>query len=127
MLIAAITIFLLGGGSNSLWLFPENFSKQIKKVVIEETRKNEILNAYEDIKKSSDSHNDEIRKIVKEISLLNQNPDATNTDYEKSIQEILQKRKQFQKEIVETRLKMASQLEPDEWTQIFKELETAKN
>ena len=127
MLIAAITILILGGGNNSLWLFPQDFSKQIKKVIIEETRKNEILNAYEDIKQSSDSHNDEIRKIVKEISLLNQNPDATNTDYEKSIQELLQKRKQIQKEVVETRLKIASQLKYDEWIQIFAKQKTAGN
>lgn len=119
MLIAALTIFLLGGGSDSLWLFPEDFSKQVKNVVTEEKRQTEILTAYDEIQKNADSYNDEIRKMVEEISKLNQTPDATETDYEQPIQNILQKRKLIQTEIIDARLKMASQFSEDEWETIF--------
>jgi len=121
MLIAALTIFLLGGGSDSLWLFPQDFAKRIKNVITEEKRQAELLTAYNDMKENADSYNDEIRKMVEEISILNQNPAATEKDLEQSIQSLLQKRKQMQTEIIDTRLKMASQFHQDEWDTIFSE------
>jgi predicted nucleic acid-binding Zn-ribbon protein len=127
MLIAALTIFLLGGGSDSLWLFPQDFAKQVKNVVTEEKRQTEILTAYDEIQKNADSYNDEIRKMVEEISKLNQTPAATETDYEQPIQSLLQKRKQIQTEIIDTRLKMASQFSQDEWEKVFSEDSTTED
>jgi len=121
MLIAALTILLLGGGSDSLWLFPEDFAKQIKNVVTEEMRQAELLTVFNDIKKNADSYNGEIGKMVEEISILNRRPDATETDLEQSIQSLLQKRRQMQSEIIDARLKMASQFHQNEWEKIFSE------
>jgi glutamine synthetase type III len=119
MLIAALTIFLLGGGSDSLWLFPEDFAKHVKNVVTEETRQTEILTAYNEIMENTNSYNDEIGKMAEEISKLNRTPDATEKDLEQSIQSLLQKSKQIQSEIIDARIKMVSQFHEDEWETIF--------
>ena len=50
MLIAALTILLLGGGSDNLWLFPEKFNDRVKKVISEEQRQSEIMAIYDTIK-----------------------------------------------------------------------------
>ena len=119
MLTAALIVLLMGGGRDSLWLFPEKFSDQVKEVVSEEERQAEIIAIYDEIKENTESYDDEIRKMAEEMSLLNRKPEATETDFEQPIHSLLQKRKQIQSKYIDARLKMASQLNQDEWDKIF--------
>jgi hypothetical protein len=119
MLIAALTIFLLGGGSDNLWLFPEKFNDQVKEAVSEKQKQSEIIAIYDEIKKSTDSYNEEIRIMAEEVSLLNRKPNISETDLDQPIQELLQKRKKMQQEIIDARLQMVTHFQRDEWEKVF--------
>ncbi len=119
MLIAALTILLLGGGSDNLWLFPGKFKDQVEEVVSQETRQSTIFAIYDGIKKNTESYNIEISKMAEEISLLNRKPDASETDLEQSIQELLQKRKAMQQQIIDARLQLVTHFHREEWEKVF--------
>ena len=84
-MLIALTIVLLGGGGNDIWLFPEDFTDQVEEVVLEEKRQSEILDLFDKINESVNSQNDGIKDLAEKMSLFNRNPDTT----EKEIEEIL--------------------------------------
>lgn len=118
-MLIALTIMLLGGGGTDIWLFPEDFTDRIEAVIVEENRQTEILDLFEKTTESFTTHNDRVKKMAENVSMLNRNPDATDHDFEQKVQNLLQKRKKLQTEVLNARLKMVDLIDPNEWEQIF--------
>ena len=120
MLIAlTILIFGLGGGSSENWLFPEDFTDLVETGVVEENRQTRIIELYENVNESINSYYERVKEIAENTSRINRNPDATEKDFEKVVQSLMQERKKLQKEIIDARFNIVDQLTVDEWKQVF--------
>lgn len=118
-MLIALTILLLSGGSIDIWLFPEDFTDRVEAVIVEENRQTEILDLFEKMTESFTSHNDRIKEMAGNISELNRNPDTAAEDFEQVVQSLFQERKLLQANILDARMKMALQLQQNEWEQVF--------
>lgn len=120
MLIAlTILIFGLGGGSSENWFFPEDFTNLVEPAVFEENRQTRIIELYENINESINSYYESVKMIAENISQINCNPEATEKDFEKVVQSLMQEREKLQKEIIEARFNMVDQFTAEEWKQVF--------
>jgi len=118
-MLIALTIMLLSGGGNNIWLFPEDFSDRVEAVIVEENRQSEIINLFDEISESVTTHNDRVKEMADNVSMLNRNPDATDRDFEQMFQTLLQERKALQTGVLDARIEMALKFRQNEWEQIF--------
>jgi len=118
-MLIALTILLFSGGSKDIWLFPEKISEQVEEVVVEEKRQSEILDLIKQINESVNSHNDDLKEQADTILQIAQNPETTDMQLEEVVKDLILKRKDLQDEILESRLKMTTQLSSMEWEKIF--------
>ena len=118
-MLIALTILLLGGGSTNIWLFPEDFTDRVEAIIVEENRQTEILDLFEKMTESFTTHKDRIKEIAGKMSELNRNPETAAGDFEQVVQSLLQERKLTQTNILDARVKMALQLQQNEWEQVF--------
>ena len=118
MLIALI-ILLLGGGNSESWLLPKDFNDRIEEIVLEKSRQSDILDQAEIINETITSYVKEMQKTAKDIAILNQNHTVTEQDVEDVIQKIMNKRRAHQEKVLDARMNLANQLQPQEWEQIF--------
>ena len=119
MLIALSILLFGGGGSDNMWLFPPDFQKNVKVVVVENEKQTEILELYNEMVvnlKSSDKRISEIGEILYQTV---RDYDATDSEINELIQKLLDERKETQLKLVDTRFKMAEKLTPQEWNDIF--------
>ena len=119
MLIATLYILLFGGGSDGMWLFPDNFSQHVGVVVFEEDRQDELTDLYGQIDEGIKNHDDNVSDIAKDLHKAIQNPDATDPEFDQFIERLLKERTTAQTKILDARFKMAEKLNPQEWKDIF--------
>ena len=118
-MLIALALMLLGGGNSESWLLPQDFNDRIEEVVLEKSRRSDILDQAEIINDNITSYVKEIQKTAKDIALLNQNHKVTEQDVEDVVQSILKKRRAMQEKVLDARINLANQLQPQEWEQIF--------
>jgi len=118
-MLIALTIMLLGGGGTDIWLFPEDFSDRVEAIIVEESRQSEIINLFDKISESVTTHNDRVKEMAVNVSILNRNPDATDHDFEQMFQTLLQERKTLQTGVLDARIEMALKFRQNEWEQVF--------
>ena len=118
-MLIALTLLLLGGGNSESWLLPKDFNDRIEEIVLEKSRQSDILDQAEIINDNSTSYVKEMQKTAKEIALLNQNHKVTEQDFEDVVQNILKKRRANQEKVLDARMNLANQLQPQEWEQVF--------
>jgi len=119
IMLIALTIMLLGGGGNDLWLFPEDFTDRVETVITEERRQTTIIDLFEKMADSHAIYSDRVKKIAENVSLLNHNYDATEQEFEPVIDSLLQARKTLQTTVLDARFNLTDQFMQDEWQQIF--------
>jgi hypothetical protein len=118
-MLIALTILLFSGGSTDIWLFPEDFTDRVEAIIVEENRQTEILKLFEKMNENFTTHKDRIKEMAGKMSELNRNPETVAGDFEQVLQSLLQERKLLQTNILNARMKMALQLQQNEWGQIF--------
>ena len=119
IMLIALTIMLLGGGGNDLWLFPEDFTDRVETVVTDESTQTAIIDLVNEMADSHATYNDRVKKIAENASLLNRNYEATEQEFEPVIDSLLQARKTLQTAVLDARFKLTDQFTQDEWQQIF--------
>ena len=118
-MLIALTILLLGGGNSESWLLPKDFNDRIEEIVLEKSRQSDILDQAEIINETITSYVKEMQKTAKDIAILNQNHTVTEQDVEDVIQKIMNKRRAHQEKVLDARMNLANQLQPQEWEQVF--------
>ena len=120
MLIATITaLAILFGGGTFETFFVDDLKKGVKEYVVEDQRKDEILDDLKRSKKMIKSFNKERKAQFKEFKKLNSSR-ATGSDeltgfFEKS----MTTRGEYQHRLIEERLKVSAKITPDEWAAII--------
>ena len=120
MLIATITaLAILFGGGTFETFFIDDLRKGVKEYVVDDERKDEILDDLKRSKKMIKSFNKERKAQFKEFKKLNSSR-ATGSDgltafFEKS----MTTRGEYQHHLIDERLTVSAQITPDEWAAII--------
>ena len=116
-LATLITILFFGGVSESFLV--DKLEKGVKKHVIEKDRRKEILADLKDSKKYIKAFNKERNAKLKAFKEMNLDKSLEREDFDTFFNDLIEGRKEFQKYVIDERLKITKKIEPDEWTLIM--------
>lgn len=119
MLVALGVLLFAGGGSSDLWQFPDYFTDQVQAVIVDDTRRGDILDLYGSIEDEVATYNEIFIGSTEDLHSLNQNPDATDQEFATLIQKLLQDRKEGEKKLLDARMKMVTHISAEEWKAVF--------
>jgi predicted nucleic acid-binding Zn-ribbon protein len=118
MLIALTIMWLSGGGAGS-WFFSQDFTDRVELVVMDENRQSQITEMFDQINDSSNAYNKDIEDIAGQISKLNRNPETADEQLQEVLQQVLQRRNEIQRILVDVRMKLTDHMQQNEWEKIF--------
>jgi hypothetical protein len=118
-MLIALGLLLFGGGNGDLWQFPDYFTDHVKAIIVEDTRRGDILDLYKSIEDEVGTYDEFVDGLTEDLHSLNQNPDATDQEFAKLIQKLLQSRKEAENKLLDARMKMVTHLSVEEWKAIL--------
>lgn len=118
MLIALAILYLTGG--SGFWLFPQNFNDRVEEIVMDETRRETIIDLHETIAADAAAYNKEIKVTAEKILGMSREHSVTAKDLQIVVDHLMNERRAAQNKIIDNRLDIAWQLESEEWAEIFK-------
>jgi septal ring factor EnvC (AmiA/AmiB activator) len=121
MLIALITILILGSSSTGLLDYISDTQDQIKIVMQKDERRQEALSTVKKMKKRTKARNKQVNKARKEMSKTLARDDATITDIDAVWDRYFVALAAHQEEMLDLRFELRDTLTRDEWQQVFSE------
>jgi hypothetical protein len=125
MLIALLTMLLLGGGGAD-GPMPEGFTKYAKEVVAEQSRQEQIKDVVKAMTDISKTYAKEAGQMAKEAYELNRDYNATPSQLEEAIDRYRARRGQLESDLVVERLKLRELLTREEWTEVMRRVDEAQ-
>jgi hypothetical protein len=119
MLIALGALLFAGGGSSDLWQFPDYFTDHVQTVIVDDTRRGNVLDLYESIEDEVGTYDEFVVGLTEDLHSLNQNPDATDQEFASMVQKLLAERKKAEKKLLDARMKMVTYISGEEWKAIL--------
>ena len=121
MIIALVTALFLGGGGGSIEYlpFPSNFENQVKEVIVDDDRKDTVLNLYEDMQKYMKVHTKKIDEFSKSLWDALDDPNTRDIDYLEWKDKVLNERKILEDKLLYARRELVKNIEEEEWNKIF--------
>ena len=117
MLIALAILYLSGG--SGFWLFPQNFNDRVEEMVMDEKRRETILDLHETITEDAAAYNEEFKATAEKILGMSRAHSVTAKDLQIVVDHLMNERRAAQNKIIDNRLDIAWQIEPEEWEKIF--------
>lgn len=114
MLVALITIMILGGGGGIL-NFIADTQDNIKVVMEKGDRQKEVLGTLKAMKKRATAHN----KVIKQTSKGLEKALSTDDDIDEIWEAYFAQRGAYNSEMLNMRFQLRDQLTREEWLQIF--------
>ena len=121
MLVALITILLLGGGTSTFLDYIADSKAAVKTVMIKDSGQQAALDILKAMKKSSKSHNKQIRKTIKELGkhleVRHDNVAEIAAIGDRHFENI----ELYNSDILDLRFELKEHVTREEWAQIFPE------
>lgn len=120
MLIALITVLLLGGtGGIELLPLPEDYEKRVKSVIEDKEQRNEIESLVKDANEYAKSYNQRVQDMVNYGLELSTDYNAETKDLEPIYTLIYEEREAAQKKLVEFYSQLVSQMTKEQWQELY--------
>ena len=116
-LITLITALLLGGPAQIFYV--DNIEKGIKKNVLEKDRKKEILNEIKNTKIIYKDFEKDRKQDYKTFLALYSDINSTTEELNSFFKELQEKRDSYQNKLIDQRLLIFGNIEPEEWDNIL--------
>ena len=121
MLIALLTILILGGSSSVFLDYIADSKDAIKTVMIKDRVQKEALDILNTMKKRSNSHNKEIRKTIKEFGKHLEGRDDNAAEIAAIGDRHFENIVLYNSDILDLRFELKEHVSREEWAQIFPE------
>lgn len=118
-MLIALFIIILSGGSYEFWPLPEDFSDRVELAITDENRRENVVGLYLTMYEDAAEYNDKIKEAAEKIILLSRDHNETAEDLKIIVGLLVHERKAVQEKILDNRLNIAWQMEPEEWTKLF--------
>ena len=121
MLIALLTIMLLGGGASASLDYIADSRDAVKTVMAEDGRQKDALSVLKAMKKRAKSQNKLVRKSVKELGKLLEGREDITAEGDDILDRHLENIESYSSDMLDLRFELKEQITRDEWGQIFSE------
>ena len=121
MLIALLTIMLLGGGASANLDYIADSRDAVKTVMAEDGRQKDALSVLKAMKKRAKSQNKLVRKSVKELGKLLEGREDITVEGDDILDRHLENVESYSSDMLDLRFELKEQITRDEWGQIFSE------
>jgi len=121
MLIALLTIMLLGGGASASLDYIADSRDAVKTVMAEDGRQKDALSVLKAMKKRAKSQNKLVRKSVKELGKLLEGREDITAEGDDILDRHLENVESYSSDMIDLRFELKEQITRDEWGQIFSE------
>ena len=119
MLAALITLLLLGGGSTGLASAIADTQKDIKQVVVDESRRNDALTIVKNLKARSKTYEKSLKSGWKQTRTALAGAGASEADVDAAWKQLYQTRQDFERDVIDARFELRELVARDEWQQLF--------
>lgn len=119
MLIALLTILLLGGGTSKFLDFMGDSEDAVKTVMAKDGRQKDALNVLKAMEKTTKGQNKQIRKSIKELGKLIEGRDDVTSEIDGIIDRHFENLDSYSSDIIELRFELKEQITREEWGRIF--------
>lgn len=119
MLIALITILLLGGGDTGMLDFIANTQDEVKVVMEKDDRQKEVLATLKTMEKLTDGHNKMVKGASKDLSNALSNAEVTDAEVDTVWDAYFSQRADYNQEMLDLRFQLKDQMTREEWNEVF--------
>jgi hypothetical protein len=119
MLVALLTILLLGGGSNLLIGDIQSVEEQVKLVMEKNDARKSALGTLDEMAKMAKKRDKMLGKMRKKVKKLVADHDSSSEDADKLWSELTSERTEFHADMIKLRFEFKSQLSREAWGEIF--------
>jgi hypothetical protein len=121
MLIALLTILILGGSSTGMLDYIADTRDNVKEVMIKDERRNEALSTIKAMKKITKARNKQVKRASSEFRKAFAGADTSDEQLEAIWNRYFVAVNQYDREIVDLRFELKDQLTREEWEAVFSE------
>ena len=121
MLIALVTILILGGSNTGMLDFIGDTQDAVEVVMEKDDRRKEALNTLKAIKKRTNVHNKMIKGASKDLNNALADDAATETDIDVIWDAYFAQRADYNRDMLDLRYQLKDQMTREEWQQVFAE------
>ncbi len=119
MLIALLTILILGGSNTGMLDFIADTQDTVKVVMEKDDRRKEALSTLKAIKKRTEAHNKMVKGASKDLNKSLTNNDVTEADIDTIWHRYFAQREAYNRDMLDLRFQLKDQMTREEWQQVF--------
>jgi len=119
MLIALITILLLGGSNTGMLDFIADTQDEVEVVMEKDDRRKEALSTLKAIKSRTEAHNKVVSGTSKDLNKSLADNDATEADIDTIWYRYFAQREAYNRDMLDLRFQLKDQMTREEWQQVF--------
>ena len=119
MLIALITILLLGGSNTGMLDFIADTQDTVKVVMEKDDRRKEALGTLKAMKKRANARNKMVKGTSKDMSKILSSDDVTDADIDTIWDAYFSQRAAYNQDMLDLRFQLKDQMTREEWQQVF--------
>jgi hypothetical protein len=119
MLIALITILLLGGSATGMLDFIADTQGTVKVVMESDDRRKEVLATLKETKKRTEAHNKMVKGTSKDMNTILSSDEVTEADIDAIWQGYFASRADYNRDMLDLRFQLKDQMTREEWQQVF--------
>ena len=119
MLIALITILLLGGSNTGMLDFIADTQDTVKVVMEKDDRRKEALGTLKAMKKRANARNKMVKRTSKDMNKTLSSDDVTDSDVDTIWDTYFSQRAAYNLDMLDLRYQLKDQMTRQEWQQVF--------
>ena len=119
MLIALITILILGGSNTAMLDFIAETQDEVKVVMEKDDRRKEALSTLKAIEKRTKAHNKMVKGASKDLNKALGNDEVSNEEIDTIWHRYFAQREAYNRDMLDLRFQLKDQMTREEWQQIF--------
>ncbi len=119
MLIALITILLLGGSSTVMLDYIADTQDTVKVVMEKDDRRKEALGTLKAMKKRANAHNKMVKSASKDMNKTLSGDAVTDADIDVIWDAYFSQRAAYNQDMLDLRYQLKDQMTREEWQQVF--------
>ncbi len=119
MLIALITILILGGSNTAMLDFIADTQDEVKVVMEKDDRRKEALSTLKALKKRANAHNKTVKRAAKDMAKTLAGDEVTYADFDAIWDAYFAQRAAYNHDMLDLRFQLKDQMTREEWQQVF--------
>ena len=119
MLIALITILILGGSNTAMLDFIAETQDEVKIVMEKDDRRKEALSTLKALKKRANTHNKTVKRAAKDMAKTLAGDEVTGADIDTIWDAYFAQRAAYNHDMLDLRFQLKDQMTREEWQQVF--------